>query len=558
MNASVASSLVSSSSAIPNRTAVPDWFIDPIAGNDSNNGLTAPTAFKTLTRWYQVACNYGQYPFISNAVTVHILSDLVASDTPVLNFSVGGIGNGAVRFVGTPTAVYTSSGAGVTVAAAVPAANSHWRLTDTNLTDWAPYVSASFSKYRIRMLDTGAIIWPASRTSAHVAVVSSPMQVDTLAGAYGQSIVPLTNGETFVIEALPVLTGVGFNLTIVESFFNAPEPVLFDSLAFEGASYVQVNSTSELGGQVGFYGCSFAALQSAGGEFVDCRTIDVFIQRSSTFLAGLAASGVISGDDGVAVFDQEYFLQDAIIACESKMIVSSVQLAGASAIDCDNSGDQQLIGFLAGGGATIWGTSSLASIIRVEPNGKVTYFDTATLTAVGSGGASQAVCVGIPGSSSAVLLPYSSLPYADAGSLTCVDQAEHGAQGGAVAVHSTWYFELDATTVNAATATFAFSSKFSLVAQTCAGVEVFAEGMNAAGAASTFIYSRASVRRGAAGGLVVSATLAPVLTGDAALSGAVLAVIANGNGFDVTIVGVAAQTIAWKVSVRILRNPGNA
>jgi hypothetical protein len=108
------------------------WYIDPVAGNDMNNGLTEANAIQTMREWYARTLGISRCN-----MTVNLVGDLPSSDP--LPGDVGPQGDFYIVFKGTLTSVESGTIASYTAADKVT-----YGLTRPAMlvaaTDWTPHV----------------------------------------------------------------------------------------------------------------------------------------------------------------------------------------------------------------------------------------------------------------------------------------------------------------------------------------------------------------------------------------------------------------------------------
>jgi len=199
-----------------------EWYVDPVAGNDGNNGETAATALATMGELQ----NRLSGAYINQVTTVHILNDVPEADAfaPVLRIGPAG----QMSFIGeNPTVLATRTLTGVT--AEVPATNTRGSITDAAF-DWTPVLG---NRARVTAGgNVGAVGWlQAIGGSADTAFVNRP--------SLGFVTSSFTNGDTVVVE---VLTEIGaISLAGVEVHRSTVPPVLFTDLRFNRTDLVDIS-----------------------------------------------------------------------------------------------------------------------------------------------------------------------------------------------------------------------------------------------------------------------------------------------------------------------------
>lgn len=246
------------------------WFVDPINGNDANDGKTSATALKTDAR-RQVLWG-GVIPVaINQPVTVTYLSSLPATDVVSYNVITGTAGKLTVS--GTST-VQPAAGSGAFTA--VQTINRAGNAV-TNVTDGARAWTAG---QRIRITAStdpthvGAVAWitkdlgaGAAETTCFVTYTvgtngagTGPTQIAT-AGNLGPAV-----GDSYVVETISTIP-IGVITANSGGIFAANlNQVFFDQLELDGTNFAvegYVLSHSSLGPT--FTSCKLKAMSIVGG-----------------------------------------------------------------------------------------------------------------------------------------------------------------------------------------------------------------------------------------------------------------------------------------------------
>jgi hypothetical protein len=138
------------------------WYIDPVAGNDANNGQTPATALKTAAAlgalWRGVSGGGRPIlsPSVGTTITINLLNDLPNTDPISVLLDVDLAGSMALIFVGgLHTAAHSGTLATVSAFARTAAAGQV-KITDGTVADYSGFVGSS-SLYIDSV--TGAVAW---------------------------------------------------------------------------------------------------------------------------------------------------------------------------------------------------------------------------------------------------------------------------------------------------------------------------------------------------------------------------------------------------------------
>ena len=377
-----------------------DWYIDPVAGDDTAAG-TIGAPLKTLTEW---ASRMGQST-IQITMNVHVLSDLAADDMPMgpINVGVGGV----LTIEATPIVVQSSTFSAVTTAN--PATNTPWSATAAAV-NWGAVIEAG---QRIRMTagaSADAIAWPMFDHGGGVSDFSWPMTADPTLGPYGQSQETLT-ANTFDVEQLVKLTN--FSLWV---YVVAGATFQIVDCDVGGASY----SLDNISSQSSLYGCQLqGATSDVGAAYVNCgSTADVIQSNPSCVIFGGVVLGLVFVDlGGFFAVDFDFAIQGGNLQIFNAGSFSAGRLQifnwpggseGIGGVQIWQFGTLTITEFVAGS-KRVWGSSSAAGTcgFRVQDNGAVLYdTDDSGLTLVGALGAAGAVVLASDG----IAFDYGALP----------------------------------------------------------------------------------------------------------------------------------------------------
>ena len=195
----------------PTATTQTSWYIDPVGGNDGADGGVS-TPLKTLSelarRWLD--------QLIDVSVTIHILSDLAATDIARFRFSIGD--DGFVLFKGAATEVATGTFTAVTERN--PAGNQPNEVTDSGLTDdWG---NLGYVEKRIRLTsgsNIGAVAWVAKDLGSKAArtspwLVDSAVDLESLPWEDEPANCEAAVTDDYVVESLPTIKDMGLDVAI--------------------------------------------------------------------------------------------------------------------------------------------------------------------------------------------------------------------------------------------------------------------------------------------------------------------------------------------------------
>jgi hypothetical protein len=386
------------------------WYIDPVNGNDANDGLTPATAIKTdAERQNRV----GKLLWVIEADTsITYLNDVPATDPVVLLLLFGK--NGILRINGTATVTYTSPGGGFT---AVTNLN---RGTQTPSSITEAGLGAGRVGQRIRTtsgVNSGAIAFLAKdlgggsyRTNpwSKMSFTANPIPIVP-------TVVTVAPGDQFVIESLSAIARMVISIATKDTSgqtFGA-------QLIFQNFKYTGNDSSnmSTIPGSSAFlsavaFGCDMGAYgaMSVGGGLNVCGCYvhgAIFYINASVLLSACLVTGRITIQNGsIAILDYDTLFQGSSNN-GLRARYNAVVRAGAFAV-FDTTGDAILIedsemrcAVFNSGADLVWGTGGSAAGIRVNSGGKVTYTTKPTVT-----GASDTVVGGTPKT-------YATIPYVE-------------------------------------------------------------------------------------------------------------------------------------------------
>lgn len=215
----------------------PDWYVDPVNGNDANNGITPLTPLKTY--------EYGLSPRFNGArfaqtTTVHQIGSVPESDVYWALTSQAGNAPGELRFIGEGAEELLT---GVITAATPAASGTRAQFTVAG----ADFTGMENKRVRITAGGSvGAVGWIQRVVSVTTVFVNQPYNIDT-----SDPTAQFQVGDTIVVEQLPLFAGfTGRN----GQRWDSPDPssVIFESLRFE----TTVGQYLDTSGPSSFIGCA--------------------------------------------------------------------------------------------------------------------------------------------------------------------------------------------------------------------------------------------------------------------------------------------------------------
>lgn len=172
-----------------------DLYLDPVNGDDSNDGLTAATAWQTRERVAQAL----RSPLIitASAITVHVLNDVPSGDPFFLDLNWENIGGGVLTIAGeNPTTLQEGVISNWTPEDG--ATNQRASFTIAGV-DWA---AEGLLDHRIRRLSDGSVAYAQA-----VAGAADTVFINRPSNATGTGSVNWANGNTVRIERLTSFGG---------------------------------------------------------------------------------------------------------------------------------------------------------------------------------------------------------------------------------------------------------------------------------------------------------------------------------------------------------------
>lgn len=399
------------------------WYVDPSAGNDENNGATTLTALKTiaeLTRRLQVILQGTNY-------TIDLLGNIPSTDrlnwTPIFVGPATGTGfnqRGTINFRGQMTV----SRSGTLSTATQTSTSAQASATDPGVADWTADIG------RMIVVTSGAqsgeSAWVAANLGANVARVASWTNVaGTAIGTVPANnstynIVTLTTWSceaavncgtdscsiTFEnIESLSPVAGTYAMIFSGASFrpirwksnqaASTSPPIVTNACLFRSSCFTQVNATANAPGLIqlsststwaGVAGCFFLNMQVEGLAGSKFRFADTLYQGTRLQFANSGQNTVQSGY-AVLLGNSGFFDWDRNAAANGR----------DAAISVEGNGFVGVTGF-------VFGTSAVANTygVRVEAGGVLAIASQGAVAGISVAGAAAAIRFDDPGAAAAV------------------------------------------------------------------------------------------------------------------------------------------------------------
>lgn len=358
---------------VPPSWLVPAWFIDPVAGNDLNNGQTALTALKT---WAQLVNLWGtNAPTLRQSTTITFLSSQPDNTDPVIFRPV--VGNGAVvEIVGTPAVVT----AGVILAGTVAKNRATGVFLQTNLgatSAQSQLVQNTTHPSRAFVYaNVAGNVWKMSQplgvAGIPVSLSAPPLEIDTWAN--GDSVNLLSLPNVAVVEVRPTIADPNAaddnQVYLVNLNLFAPAP---------GAAGV---STTVLGAGVQCWECSSSRQVAIGGVLPNAlgpQTLQVVLGNFAD------SGGLVSANTGNTVVIGGYARVGAW-ALSGSFIVDGDFIVGVGSSFSPAGTGPSNFGFVGVDAVTaIIGPSGEVFASGVFYGGQVIYGAGATLSTLGTG-----------------------------------------------------------------------------------------------------------------------------------------------------------------------------
>lgn len=342
------------------------WFIDPVAGNDENDGATL-TPIRTIGEWQR---RIGRGGTILATSVVTIRATLPAADAFSPSFSVATAVQ--VTFRGIPVQVDT--GSFTAVVNQNRATQTPYSITDGSKAAayWAAHVGQRL------LLVNGGIAWVALNLGASSARVSRwlipPTGIGTLPGTGFSPI----GGNTYILQTLPSIT-VG-EINIKQAGQGIAGSVVFEALDIVGT----LGTIRGDQGFVIFSGCSIAQISynSTGIFLCACHhSGGVIIDGDAIFIAGLVRTTNLRVEAGGNVtLDFDTYAQSVglcrIISNGHASVVFAAcfdAASGDTAFVVEGGRATQEEGFSGAGLHLLWGTGNASHGLTVRSTSNYVY-----------------------------------------------------------------------------------------------------------------------------------------------------------------------------------------
>lgn len=325
------------------------WYLDPVNGDDANDGLTQSTAIKTRKELAQRLTS--PTVITGSALTVNVLNDVPAGDPFVVHprYGTSPVVFGSVVIQGQqPTTLFSGTLTGAVVPN--PATNQRASVTINGI-DWATAGpgGTSLVGFRIRRTTDNALSWvQAPGGAADTAFCPRPTNASTGSNAANWAI-----GNTIVVERLTDW-GDPFSFRWQQAY-GFVQPRFIDLQCVNGAADGLIESEWCV-----FQGCEFSALRynMISGQNIACKLTGSLIHSTSV---GLDTSGCWLELAQIAQAAQISLnhcscTQSLTLSRSSVLIENGLEMwdwSGAALVADDNVDCRQVSG-------TMWGTSAVA------------------------------------------------------------------------------------------------------------------------------------------------------------------------------------------------------
>lgn len=287
-----------------------NYYIDPINGNDTNDGLTPATAFKTHAKLESIM------PFgtlISDNTNVFIMNNLPSTDP--INIRVSLVPNITLGYYGGMTTTIGNGASSIltgslsNVVAINRSLNVPWQFTDVNVPSWSSYLG---KRYRITSgLNAGNFGYIAKDLGSGAARVSAPAVISNVISGLGA----FANGDSYVLEE-PITCYIGEFVINTRWNGSSSPPAVFNMQDLKILNFeTQFDGTAS----IEFKACHFAGIVAA----VYTDNVDLFLNCSfdngaavsggclAQFDAGLMRANTLSFNmlNGAASLDGDFLVQ---------------------------------------------------------------------------------------------------------------------------------------------------------------------------------------------------------------------------------------------------------
>jgi hypothetical protein len=294
------------------------WFVDPVNGNDANNGATAATALKTDAR-RQVLWGGTTQALILQPVTVTYLSALPATDIVNYNVTIGSVGGVSGKlFITSP--MNQQVGAGTGAFTAVQAINRAGNLV-SNVTDGA---RAWTRGQRIRIMSgarVGAVAWITKDLGAGVAETTAFFTYPAGGtNAFPTAVTPQV-GDPYVTETLNTIPigrwevhTTGPSTATTGAMFIDQMDVDGTAFGAQGSMYTDSEEPGIVGTSCNFKACALIGINNdLAIQLTNCLA-DTLNVTGVAFLGGGCHGGAVSNvfplPNGIVIFDRDFLGAD--------------------------------------------------------------------------------------------------------------------------------------------------------------------------------------------------------------------------------------------------------
>jgi hypothetical protein len=383
------------------------WYIDPAAGSDENDGLTAGTAIKTGAELYR---RWGSQNLVTQSgssanfgVNIHLLGNIVAPDSLSLDCRLDD--STEIFVYGKVTTVATSAGA-TAVTVENQATNTPWSMTDATVT--APKNS------RVRWTAGAALnacAWIAKVSPGEVYRLSQPQLSNTASFGAQPTAKAISVGEAYVVETLSTVEWGVLNITQqnTDSSFTTFVFVSNVAISANGETSTRLNwgTNDVISTTLCFDQCQFLGpVQANGLFFSNCNWQDTAVFREECFIYG----GLIAPTSptliewqcsGEGDIGQDVLIQGSTgLLCSNDCVIGNVGIFDTVTGGISLAGDGLLVGPPGTGAATasfayclitgvVWGSGNAGVGVRIRSGCKAVLAALATPptpTVTGTGG----------------------------------------------------------------------------------------------------------------------------------------------------------------------------
>lgn len=345
------------------------WYIDPLNGNDANDGLTALTALRTdAERQRRVGLVWD----INADTSIYYLNDVPTGD-PVYGIVRFGP-NGVLRVRGTATVTYTSPGGGFSAVTNLNrAAQTPADITEAGL-------GAGRAGQRIRAtsgLSVGALAWLAKDLGAGQYRVSPWTRYND--GATPLPSTPTNHnvapGDTFVIESLTEIVRMQWTVLASDKSVQVNGvQILFRDIEIQDSSrdIIQYNAPNAVFFSPVAFGCNWNGCPFNGTSIACAFDPTTFVGTLAGMYSCYVQGSVSVQTDGMLYVDFDTLFQGGTFGYNLRLRQGGQARMGAAAFFDSTAdgvvvedGSVRSLAFLSGNDL-IWGTSNAAYGIRVR------------------------------------------------------------------------------------------------------------------------------------------------------------------------------------------------